>query len=180
MSSFQSNILKLIWSPLYEWSQQKLLKVKDRPLSFQQKIDSSTTVLYVVGPDKEMLDKALADIDALKTHCGSCSVYLAVHENNRSHIDEKLFPTLFFYKNSEHYLSKEVKQKLNSAFLSKKDLLICRVSEVTALTKFLIYKSSASIRLFFGEGDFSQWATFSVVDEEEQLFSLFPTLRIHD
>lgn len=177
MSSFQSSILRVFWSPVYEWFTYRFLKFRSRRISFSSYLDNCKTILYVVGPETEMLEKALRDIDIVKVNRDTVDFYVLAHDANKSHLDSKLFPHLIFYSDGDHYTDKSVSKKLQQIYSASPDAIICRISELNPLLKMVIARVASPFRLFIGEGDFSTYGTFRIADSSVQVDTILSSFK---
>lgn len=175
--ALQKKLRRIFWIPLYDWVAPRILLNRKSKISFHSSIVSCQSLLYIVGPKTKTLDNALRDIDLLKVYNKDIDVILLAHFDQSSHLDKKLFPHLFFYEaDGKDRMSSEEEffQKLSDL---KPKVVVGRGAFMTSHVRRAVVKSGAEMRLFFGEGDFTPFATLVCRDNDVILDMLFPDLK---
>lgn len=167
-------MLNLFWTPLYLKVVPRFLLTSKRKLSFHKQLLQSQSLLYFIGEEKAALDRALRDIDSLKVFNKNMRVCIVAHHSLKSHLDCKLFPELFFYAEKKETNYSQDKKILEHIKNLKPQVVIGRIGSLTVLMRLCILQAGSSLRILFGDGDFSPFATISCKDCSISLVQLFP------
>lgn len=177
MSSFQSSVLKLLWEPLYLKLLTQTLQFKSRKLSFTEHLSKSKSFLYLIGKGRDTLDKALADVDILKTNDTLCTVRLLAHTSQKEHLDTKLFPALHFYSDSDQLFTNSGVRLRKCICSQSYDVVIVRGVTMSSVHKAIISQSGAPFRLFLGQSALRPFSTMTIENEDVSMVDIFSSIK---